>query len=216
MLKILTCLVGVFILLVISESLTIKDRHKGELVRKFTHITVGTFIAFWPWLMSMRAIQIIGLAMVAVVYFNRSVDIFRFNRNLQRETWGDYFFALAISLTAQLTDSKILFAIAVLNLALADGLAAVIGRKYGAKWRYRIFTQRKSLIGSMTFWFISLCVFGVGALFAQSQINITGYLLLIVLAPPVLTLLENASVFGLDNITVPLAALGALYLASTF
>jgi dolichol kinase len=216
MLSVIVCLVGVFILLAISESLNIKGSHKSELIRKFTHISVGIFVAFWPWLISWRAIQIIGIVMVAVVFFNRRVDIFRFNKGLRRETYGDYFFALAITLCALLTTSKVFFAIAIAQLALADGLAAVIGRKYGLKWKYQLLNHTKTLLGTMTFWFISLCVFGFGVLFAQNQVDLNGYRLLIILAPPILALLENASPQGLDNLTIPLAALGALQVAANF
>ena len=215
MLKIGICLLGVFILLAISESLNIKGAHKSEVVRKFTHISVGIFAASWPWLISWRAIQLIGLAMVAVVFINRRFDVFRFNKGLRRESFGDYFFALAIAACALLTSSKIFFAIAILNLALADGFAAVIGRKYGTKWKYTFFKHTKTLIGTMSFWFLSLIIFAIGGLFAHTQLNINGYITLIVLAPPILSFLENASPQGLDNLIIPMAAIGALHIAAT-
>jgi len=214
MLSIIACLAGVFILLAVSESLTIKGTHKGELVRKFTHITVGIFVASWPWLISWRAIQIIGIAMAVVVFVNRRFDFFRFNKGLRRESYGDYFFALAITACALLTSSKIFFALAMLNLALADGFAAVVGRKYGGKWKYKIFGHAKTVIGTMTFWFISLAVFATGGLLAHAQLDINGYVVLIVLAPPILTFLESASPQGLDNLIIPLAAIGLLHIVA--
>jgi dolichol kinase len=216
MLSVLLCLAGVFALLAISEFLNFSGSHTGELRRKFTHITVGIFVASWPWLLTWRTIQFLGLAMLLVIFINRHFDLFRFNKGLRRETYGDYFFALAITVCALLTTHKVFFAIAVLQLALADGVAAVAGRKYGTKWKYTVFNHSKTVIGSMAFWFVSLGILGVGTLFAQDEIDANSYGLLIILAPPLLTIIENLSPQGLDNLLIPVAVLGALHTAAGF
>lgn len=216
MLSALLCIVGVFALLVISERLNFSGTHTGELRRKFTHITVGIFAASWPWLISWHSIQILGLIMAAMVYVNREFDIFRFNKGLRRETYGDYFFALAITACALLSTNKVFFALAILHLALADGVAAVAGRKYGTKMKYKVFSQTKTVIGTMSFWFISLAIIGTGTLFAQDVIGLNGYRVLITFAPPVLAAIENLSPQGFDNLLIPVAVIGALNIAANF
>jgi len=216
MLSVLFCLAGVFVLLAISEFLNFSGSHTGELRRKFTHITVGIFVATWPWLIGWRTIQLLGLAMLIIIFVNRRYDLFRFNKGLRRETYGDYFFALAITLCALLTTNKVFFAVAILHLALADGVAAVAGRKYGLKWKYKVFNHSKTVIGSMAFWFVSLGILGVGTLFARDALDTNGYRLLIILVPPLLTIIENLSPQGLDNLLIPVAVLGALHAATTF
>lgn len=215
MLEVIACLVGVFVLLVIDDILARAKILKAEYRRKFVHITVGTFVASWPWIISWRSIQIIGILMFAIVAFNQYRPIFKFNRGLKRETYGDYFFALAIVVCALLTSTKVFFAMAILNLALADGLAALAGSSSGKRWKYKVFNQTKTVIGSMAFWFTSLIILGGGTLFAHELISFNHYVILLLLLPPALTLVENAAVYGLDNLAVPVIVLLALHIAET-
>jgi len=214
MLAIAFCLFGVFVLLLAGETLSRRKILKGEHQRKFSHISIGTFIAFWPWLVSWRAIQLIAVAMLLVVLANRNRKFFRSINDYRKGEYGDLFLAVAVLLCALLTTTKIFFTLAILNVALADGLAAVIGKLYGRRWRYKVFKNQVTLIGSMAFWFMSLCILAVGVLFANSLIDFTSYAILLLALPPALVLIENASGLGLDNITVPIAVLLALHLAT--
>ncbi|HXY18239.1 MAG TPA: hypothetical protein VEH48_02375 [Candidatus Nitrosopolaris sp.] len=185
---------------------------RGENQRKFTHITVGAFAAFWPWLISWQSIQLIALAMTVVVLINRPFQILHIRgiSKKDRETYGDVLLAPAILMCALITTNKIFFALAVLNMALADGIAAIVGINFGRHWRYKVFHQAKTVIGSMAFWFVSLCIFAVGLLFLHDSLNFIQYTVLLLALPPVLMVVENVAGLGLDNIFVPLAALIAL------
>jgi dolichol kinase len=213
MLTILACLAIVLGILIFSDYLSKKNIIKNEYQRKFVHILVGIFIASWPWLMSWRSIQLIGLFMLSVVIINRYKHMFKFDKSTRRKTYGDYWFAIAIVLCALLTTNKIFFAIAILHLALADGLAAIAGQVYGKHWKYSILGQPKTILGSMVFWLTSLFIFGIFLLLTYSNINFSNYALLLLLAPPVLTFIENISIKGSDNILIPLTVLLVLNLA---
>ncbi len=212
MLAVIFCLVGVAALLAVAEYLGKHKILKGENQRKFVHISVGTFVAFWPWLISWEAIQFIGLAMLLVVLLSRHQNphLWRFNKISKRDSYGDIFFALAIIASALLTDVKIFFALAILNLALADGVAAIIGQNFGKHWRYKIYHHTKTVIGTMVFWLVSIYIMGTGLLFAHDLIGFNGYVLLVVVLPPVLTLLENISIMGLDDLLIPVVVIVAL------
>lgn len=207
MLTITLCLLGLVALLFVSEHLGRRKILGPEPKRKVFHIVSGSFIAFWPWLMSPQAIEIIGVAMALSVIANYSVDLFDFNKGIGRRSYGDFFMALAVSLSAYLAPSKIVFALALLNLAMADGVAALVGKRFGANWQYKVFSQTKTVIGTMAFWLVSLVVSAVVLIFARQQLEFNNYLELIVIMPPVLAALENFSFLGLDNLTVPLAAI---------
>ncbi len=215
MLKVILCLASVALILVLAELLWRKKIITGEVQRKFTHIGCGVFIAFWPWLVSWQAIGLMGLAMFVGVVLNRISDakFHHYSHGMERRGYGDVYFALAVVLCAAFTDEQVFFALAILTLALADGLAAIVGKKFGKKTAYKVFGQTKSLVGSMTFWLVSLSILGGGVLYAYQDIGFAGYVGLLVLLPPVLTLLENFSAGGLDNVTVPLAVLAGLYIA---
>jgi len=200
-------------ILVMSELL---GKHKilvGEYQRKFVHIPVGTFIAFWPWLMGWRTIQLIALAILVGVLFNRRYPAVDILGGIRKESYGDFYFALIILLVSLLTTTKIFFCLAVLHMSLADGLAAVTGNYFAGRWHYALGNQAKTLIGSMTFWLISLAIFGVGLLLVGPFVSFQTYMILLVLAPPVLTVIENISIYGLDNLAVPLSVLLILHFA---
>lgn len=210
MLAIILSLLGILGILLLNELLW---RHKiihGELKRKLVHMTVMTFVAFWPWLMSFRSIQLVGIAMVIVLLLNRQLKFLHYLGGIREKSYGDIFLALAITTSALITDEKTFFMIAMLNVALADGLAAVIGSKFGGNWRYKVFGQNKSVIGTMTFWITSVFVFGFGLLPAHSLVEFNQYILLLIFLPPILAAVENIAVFGLDNLAVPIVVITVL------
>lgn len=214
MLAVIACLAGVLAILVVAEVLWRRKSLRGENQRKFVHILVGTFVASWPWLISWETITFLGLAMLAGTMLNKHAKVFHYLGGIKRKTYGDVLFALAIILCSLLTQERIFFALAILHVSLADGFAAVVGKNFGGHWRYTIFGQSKTVLGSMTFWFASLCILGAGVLIAHDLILYPDYVILLVALPPLLSLLENVSIKGFDNIVVPLAALLALDMAA--
>jgi dolichol kinase len=204
MLAILACLIGIFGLLIIAELLGKYRILKGEYHRKFLHITAGSFIAFWPWLISWRAIQIFGLAALVFMVANRYLTFLNYRGRIGRATYGDILLALAIFLAAHLTHNKVFFMLAILEVAVADGLAAVAGIAYGKNWGYKILKHKKTVIGSMVFWLASVCIFGAGLLPVHNLFSFQDYFLILLLVPPAFTLAENVSFLGLDNLVIPL------------
>jgi len=214
MLEFIACLVGIFFILAVAEIFWRQKTLRGENLRKFVHILAGSFIAFWPWLIGWRAIQLAGLAMILVVIANRFARTFHFASHINRRTWGDFLFALAVTICALLTTSKIFFAVAILHMSLADGLAAIIGKRYVAKWRYDVFGQIKTVFGSMVFWLVSLFILGSLLIFSD-QVSASQFFWLVILLPPALTLLEALAVFGTDDLLVPVAVVLILRLISS-
>jgi phytol kinase len=214
MLAIILSLILVGAILLIDEFLWRKKIIHGELKRKLVHITVMAFVAFWPWIMSWKAIQLLGISMVIVLLINRQVKVLHYLGGIRQQTYGDIFLALTITTTALITNEKIFFAIALLHVAFADGLAAIIGTKFGRKTRYKIFGQTKSIIGSMAFWVTSLFILGVVLLAAHNLIPFNHYAILLIVLPPILTVTENLAVYGMDNLAVPILVVAALQLAA--
>lgn len=215
MLEILFCLSGIFLILALSQFLEHKKIIAGELQRKFVHITGGIFIAFWPWLISWEAISWIGVAMLLLVLFNHRLRLVDFYSQIGRDTYGDVFFALAVILLPLITHDKVYFALAMLIMAIGDSLASLIGQKYGQNWSYSVFNNKKTVIGSMTMWFASFCILAAGLLlFANDQIGLPAYSALILLLPPILALVENVVMAGMDNLAIPVVVLLAFQLVA--
>jgi dolichol kinase len=214
MFAVIFSLLGVFIILVVNEILWRKKIFHGELKRKFVHILATIFIAFWPWFLSWKTVQFLGIAMAVVLLLNRQLRILHYLGNIRQKTYGEVFLALAVTVCALITDEKAFFTIAMLQVALADGLAAIIGSKFGGNWRYQVFHQTKSVVGSMTFWVTSLCVLGIGLLSAHDVVEFNDYVFLLILLPPVLMVVENVAAFGLDNLAIPIVAIAILQIVA--
>lgn len=192
--------IGGLILLSLAELLWREERRHGEGSRKFSHILIGSYIAMWPFYLSWNQIRLISLILLAGVLLTRYLKLFKTIHSVGRMTWGDIFFALSVGLLTFVTHEAWLYAIAVLHMSLADGLAAVIGTKYGHKHSYKVFGHLKSLAGSLTFFAISyvlLVVYFVAARQAPS-------FAILLFLPIIATAIENVAVFGLDNVAVPL------------
>jgi phytol kinase len=200
MLLLLLTLVTVFVLLVINELWWRARRVHGEFSRKFIHITVGSFVAAWPFFLSWREIELLSVAFVVVVSLSKYLNIFKAIHSAQRPTWGELFFALAVGLIAVVTHDKWVYAAALLQMGLADGLAAIIGVHYGNRLKYLIFQHPKSAAGTLTFFVTSLGILLAFNQWGDQSLSVVFMLLVTGLA----TILENLAVFGLDNLLVPL------------
>jgi phytol kinase len=212
MVLILTVLV-VFVLLLFNEAWSRRQRpHSlrhlhGEFNRKFAHITIGSFVAFWPYFLSVTDIKLLSAAFLVVVALSRYFNIFKAIHSVQRPTWGEFWFALVVGgLAFIVPQHPHIYTAALLEMALADGLAAVVGTHYGNRHRYVVFGSPKSIIGTLTF-FVMSCAILAGYAFVSTNVLSLPTLLLVALSA---TVLENISAHGLDNLVVPLFVAGAL------
>ena len=193
-------ILAVLIVLVANEIWYRKKALHDEFSRKFIHITVGSFVAFWPFFLSWEQIQILSLAFLIAIGISKAFNIFQAIHSVQRPTWGEVYFAVAVGLIALFTEEKWVYTAALLQMSLADGLAAVIGTKYGRRHKYLVFGHPKSLIGTATFFIVSFAVLVSLNSFFPTELG----LLTILGISLVATFLENIFVMGLDNLLVPL------------
>lgn len=200
----------VFLILVFAEYLS---RYKGvhsELTRKIVHVLVGVFVAFWPFFLSWRQIQLLSVLFLVVVLVSIKLSIFNSIHAVARNKMGEVLFAVIIGLLAFISTDQWVFAAAMLHLSLADGLAAVVGLAYGEHNSYRIMGRTKSLAGSLAFFFTSLVIMIWYVSFSGVQPSAVSVLWL----PVAATIAENLSGEGTDNLVIPL--LVALVLTSSF
>jgi phytol kinase len=193
-------LLAVFVILVANELWWRKRSVHGELSRKFVHITVGSFVAFWPFYLSWHEIELLSIAFFIVVGASKYLKLFQAIHSVQRPTAGELMFAVSIGVIALLTHDEWIYAASLMQMAWADGMAAVIGVQYGAPTSYRIFNHTKSVVGTLTFFIVSYIVL---LIFNNAGgLGIQPYWL--VLASALGSIFENLAVWGLDNLAVPL------------
>ncbi|MEO5627394.1 MAG: hypothetical protein ABIQ89_00705 [Candidatus Saccharimonadales bacterium] len=201
--SLLIALSGVFALLVTSELLWRQGIVRGELARKLVHISVGTFVAFWPYFMSWQQIQLMSLAFFAVVLVSFKMNVFHAIHSVKRKTWGELLFPIGIGLSALIMPAPIVFTAAILHLSLADGFAAVVGKHYGVLHQYTIRNYTKTLAGTLVFFVISLLIV-TGAVLISGTVVTWPIVPLLIWLPAAATAVENISLAGTDNIFVPL------------
>lgn len=198
----LLCSVAVFIVLILSEIGWRRGYMTSEVGRKFVHITVGSFVAFWPFFLTWNQIRLLSLAFLIMVIFSKVFNVFSAIHSVQRPTYGEFFFALVVGLLTFITQSKAIYAAALLQMSVADGMAAIVGVEYGLKRQrhlYHVFGHAKTWIGSLTFFLISAAIlFGYSA----DTMHLTWYGVIILAAAT--TAIENIGVMGLDNLLAPL------------
>jgi phytol kinase len=199
----------IFVIVIFAEYLS---RYKGvhsELTRKMVHILVGMFVAFWPFFLSWRQIQLLSLLFLITVVWSIKFNIFSSIHAVSRNKIGEVSFALVIGILSLITSKDWVFTAAMLHLSLADGLAAVFGLAYGDGTTYKIMGRTKSIVGSLAFFFTSVAIMICYAAF--SGLAYGGVTL--VWLPVIATIAENISGEGTDNLVVPL--LVALVLTSS-
>jgi dolichol kinase len=178
-------------------------RHRGldsEFSRKFVHVTVGSFTAFWPFFMTWNEIRFLSAAFLVGVIASKYLNVFTAVHSVQRPTWGELFFAAVAGALTFVTHDKWVFAASLLQMSLADGFAAIIGVRYGKTNQYKVFGHIKSYVGSATFFIFSIAT--LLALTHFSRYNLSG--ITIATISLAATLVENMGVRGSDNILVPM------------
>lgn len=197
---------GAFLLLIIFEYVSRTHRKiHSELKRKIVHMGAGCFVATWPFYFKWWEIGLVALMALFVVAMSIQYNIFRSIHSVNRRSFGEILFTIAIGLLAFLDGSPWIFAAAMLHLGLADGLAGVVGTLFAKKSRYKVFGYTKSWLGTATFFVVSLAV-TTGYFIATHHFDPA----LLVAIPILTTMVENFAVFGTDNLFVPLMVAGLL------
>lgn len=189
----------VLALLVANEYWFRKRRVQDEISRKFIHLSVGTFVAFWPFFLSWNEIRVLSVAFLLVVGLSKYFKIFKAIHSVTRPTWGEVFFAISVGLLTYITHSKGVYAVSLLQMTWADGMAAIVGTRYGKPYEYKVFGHTKSLVGTGTFMVVSYCLL-LGYTLYSASVGVAVSLGIAAVA----TAAENVAIAGLDNLLVPL------------
>lgn len=203
--------IAIFLILVGCELWWRRQSVHGEFSRKFVHVTVGSFVAFWPYFLSSNEIKLLSIAFLIVVGVSKYFNIFQAIHSVQRPTMGEVWFAVVVGLLAFTIDTHPhIYTAALLEMSLADGFAAVIGTRFGNSGKYTVFGYTKSVIGTATFFVISVGILVAYSLLTQNALSLPTVLPLAL----AITVLENVATNGFDNLVVPLTTAAILLLVA--
>jgi len=205
LLGIIISILFVFLIIGISTLLTRKNILKDEGSRKFIHIGVSNW-----WILAMIFFDnniyasIVPALFIVLNYLSYRKNLFTaMERGGDKEDLGTVYYAISLFILSILTFKNINYAyigaLGILTMGYGDGLAAVIGKRYGRK-KYKIFGSTKSLIGSLTMFVVTFIV----SLIILSIYNPTNIIIYSFVLAVFATLLELFTPKGFDNLSVPL------------
>ena len=186
-----------------------KTTISSETMRKIIHIGVSNW-----WFLEIAFFTTLSYAIVGPIFFIISNSLFTFldwgrfvGMNDKKRNYGLIYFPLTLLLFVILQYQGVLSSIActigVLVMGYGDGLAALIGRKWG-KRKLNIPSGGKTWLGTMVMFGVSFIVTFIGLLTTSLALGIVFGVALLV--GVVSAFVEAITPLGLDNLTVPLLA----------
>ena len=190
-------------LCVVVEVLARRVGLSPELVRKLAHMSSAVLAAMLPLVVSFAEIALLGLFFAALMALSLRVGLFNAIHGVSRATYGEVFFPLGIAALAVACPSELPFAFGVLVLGVCDGLAALVGGRFGRRVVPLVET-RKTLWGTGTF---LVACFALGVLLMLPTGVSVSYAIAAAAAMAIaLTPVELFLTYGLDNLVLPTAA----------
>ncbi|MBD2776820.1 phosphatidate cytidylyltransferase [Iningainema sp. BLCCT55] len=178
-----------------------------EVVRKIVHIGTGNVILL-AWWLDIPASLCITASIVAsiVTLLSYKFPILPGINSVGRLSFGTFFYSVSIGVLVAwfwYLKQPQYAVLGVLVMTWGDGLAALVGQRFG-KHKYKIFGREKSWEGSLAMAIASYLIGSLILLSVQGNHWQTWIISLVVAL--VATGLETFSLFGIDNLTVPLGS----------
>jgi phytol kinase len=203
--------VGTIVL--ISELLHRYTDTNPEQVRKVVHIGTGNVIIL-AWLLDLPAwVGIVSGVLAGIITLvSYRLPILPGVNSVGRKSLGTFFYAVSIGILTAIfwyLDLPHYAVIGILIMAWGDGLAAIIGQRFG-KHPYTVFGNTKSWEGTFTMFGVSYAIVSIVLLSVRGNVWQTWVVGIPVAI--VATGVESIAQWGLDNLTVPLSGAGLAFL----
>ncbi|MGR3277119.1 diacylglycerol/polyprenol kinase family protein [Acaryochloris marina NIES-2412] len=209
-------LVGIWLGMVIGSAELLKRliTTDPEITRKVVHIGTGNVILLAWWLDVPTWVGISASIIFSIVtLLSYRYPILSSVSGVGRKSLGTFFYALSIGiLIAWFWPLKLpqYAAIGILTMTWGDGLAALIGQRFG-RHPYQAWGMKKSWEGSLSMAVVSYFI--IYGILWITQGNIMATWVSAVAISVIVSTLEAFSKWGVDNLTVPIvsAALGFVF-----
>ncbi|AFY32588.1 diacylglycerol/polyprenol kinase family protein [Calothrix sp. PCC 7507] len=202
-------IVAVWVLLILAIAWGINRfaNDDPEIVRKIVHIGTGNVILLAWWLNIPASVGITASILAsAITLLSYRLPILPGINSVGRQSLGTFFYSVSFGILVACfwyLQQPQYAALGILVMTWGDGLAALIGQRFG-KHKYKVFGGQKSWEGSLTMTLVSYIVSSLILLGVQGNIWSTWVISLVVAL--VATGLEAFSFLGIDNLTVPLGS----------
>jgi len=173
---------------------------------------VGNVLFILPLFTSQFVITFLAAAPFIILTFLMSpYSPIKFNDRISTSGHGMGLVYYAISWTVLaffFYDQQWIIAVGIAAMSYGDGMAALIGEKFG-KHKYNIFGDKKSFEGSITMFLVLIVTLGI--VLAYYNIFTANFIIIPVVAL-IATIFEGITPKGLDNITACFSAVGVYLL----
>ena len=194
------------VLVVIADVLSRLLPKDPELTRKIVHIGSGNVILLaWWFNISRQVIVSAAIIAAAIAITSYIIPILPSIESVGRKSFGTLFYAISIGVLSACfwQTSPQYTVIGILIMAWGDGMAAIIGQRFG-RHTYKIGEITKSWEGSLA---MATASFAVSELVLLSVEGNSWHILLIsIIVALIATILEAFSKLGIDNLSVPLGS----------
>ena len=203
MLNFVFILIYIFIIFFISIIYKNFNPNNKETLRKIIHIGIGPLIPLAKFLGidQISALYFTGLISL-LTFINYQSKLFPTIEDVDRKSYGTLFYCLSLFILIYLywnKDPTSLMA-GFFIMTFGDGFAGLIGKNFQSKsWFF--LNQKKSFFGTITMFITSLIVIFGLSYFQKYSLSIN-----IITIAFISTVIEQFSIFGIDNLIVPISA----------
>lgn len=191
-------------LLASAQILRMRTGMKLEYTRKLVHFGAGCLVCAFPFIFnSIGSVAVMSLSFLGIMVVSKIRHMLDAVHEDGRNSAGAYLYPVAVFLIFLWSDGNWLhFVVPILLLTIPDAVAALVGKEYGSI-TYAVNRQYRSLEGSFMFFLIAFLCILIPVLLTEVVDNRTAILIALLLAL-IITGIEAVSVFGVDNLFVPL------------
>ncbi|QLE44229.1 phosphatidate cytidylyltransferase [Nostoc sp. C052] len=188
---------------------------KPEIVRKIVHIGTGNVILIAWWLDIPASVGITASILAsAITLLSYRLPILPGINSVGRQSLGTFFYSVSFGILVAwfwYLQQPQYAALGILVMTWGDGLAALIGQRFGIH-KYKVFGTQKSWEGSLTMMLVSYIVSSL--ILVGTQGNSWQIWAVSLLVAVIATGLEAVSFLGIDNLTVPLGSAALAFFLS--
>ncbi len=201
MIEFTVVLLYLFSIFLISTIFKKYNENSREIVRKIIHIGIGPLIPIAQFLKINQNSALIFTGIISLmVFINYTYKLFPTIEDVERKSYGTLFYCLSLFILIYLFWDKDPYALicGFFIMTFGDGLAGLIGKSFNSK-NWIFCKQKKSLFGTITMFLTSLIVVCSIGYAQQNRLNLNYFTIAFIA-----TLLEQFSIFGIDNFIVPI------------
>jgi len=188
------------LLLLFCEYLNRSKNVSSEYTRKIAHFVSSLSVLLFPFVFKDEGYVLVICAIFFVVFFIANIkQMLQSIDGVGRRTGGSYLLALSVGICYHLSvmlENGMLFTLPILILAICDPLAGIAGKHFRSKH----ILNGKTIAGSLTFLFSSLCI----SLIYLSAVHHKSVFVLSLIIAFASSITELLSPRGADNLTIPL------------